>query len=184
MGSSGVSYGGPRAGPLGVAWWEDSVSRLGPERPGLGWSLGVRAGDGEELRAGSQAVAGPRTLVRRLDSSPAPHPLVRIPAASNSGSDEATATRKRPDVGDGSAPLFCRGSRGVRSGAGTCCRLLELIAGCLLPSLTVPDTSFSTTCFVEVFRSLLQLFPWWGPLSTLGPALGPLEGTPGAPHTL
>lgn len=158
------------------------MSRLGPERPGLCWSLEVRAGDGEELRAGSLAVADPRTSVRRQGSSPAPHPLVRISAPSNSGSDEATSKRKRPDVGDGSAPLFCRGSRGVRSGAGTCC--LVLIAGCLLPPLTVPDTSFSTTCFVEVFRSLLQVFPWWGPHSALGPALGPLEVTPRVPHTL
>lgn len=51
-------------------------------------------------------------------------------------------------------------------------------------SVLVSDTSFSTTCFAEVFRSLFQLFPWWEPHCTLGPAQGPLEGIPGAPHTL
>lgn len=36
-------------------------------------------------------------------------------------------------------------------------------------SATVPDTSFSTTCFAGVFRFLLQLLRWWvGPLLPLG----------------
>lgn len=54
-----------------VAWWEESGSLLGPERPGLAWSLEVRAGDGEEPGAGSLAGANPRRLIRRQGASPA-----------------------------------------------------------------------------------------------------------------
>lgn len=170
----------PRAGPLRVAWWEDSVSRPGPERPGLGCSLEVRAGDEEELGVGCPAGADPRPLLRRQAHllltlwSGSRRPL--IPAAAKpprKGSAQLLATEKPLIV---AAPP-ASGAKSARV-AGSLCGLQQP------SSAPLPDTSFPTTCFAEVFRSLLQLFSSWELPSRLGPAQGPLEGTPGAPHTL
>lgn len=154
------------------------MSRLGPERPGLGCSLEVRAGDEEELRVGSLAGADPRPLLRRQGASPA-HP---DPCHLSFWQRRGHLGKEAPSCWLRRASLFCRGTRRPEPSRhvlpGPC-------AGRRAPSsAAVPDTSFLTTCFAEVFRSLLQLFPLWGPPSTLGPAQGPLEGTPGAPHIL
>lgn len=146
-------------------------------RPGLE-SGEVRARTGKSAERGPPAGSDLRPLIRRQGSSSAPHPSVRIPACSDSGSGEATSKRKRPAVGDGSAPLFCFGS--PASGAQPA-RVAGFPCGSPAPSSSaaVPDTGFPTTCFARVFRFLLHLLRWWGPPSTLGPAQGPLEGTPG-----
>lgn len=75
----------------------------------------------------------------------------------------------------GSASILSR-LPAVRSLARTCCQV-----PCGSPATFlryVPDTSLPTTCFAVVLRSLLQLLPWWGPPSTLGPTQGLLESTP------
>lgn len=141
--------------------------RLGPVPPGLGWSLG-RCGPatGKSGERGPPAGSDLRPLIRRQGASSAHHPSVRIPASSDSGSGEATSKRKRPAVGDGSAPLFCFG---VPASGAQPARVAGFPCGSPAPSssATVPDTSFPTTCFARVV-SYFSSFAGGGPLLLLG----------------
>lgn len=56
------------------------------------------------------------------------------------------------------------------------------IAGSLLPLLPSLTPASLPRALLESFVFYFQLLLWLGPLSTLGPAQGQLEGTPGDPN--
>lgn len=106
---------------------------------------------------GAQTCSDPRRLVRRQGASSSAHHRSVCPDFPLTGSCEATSKRKRPAVGDRSAPLAVtalnlqESSRHVLPGP-------VRIAGSPLPLLP----GFPTTCFAKVFSSGL---PGGGPFS-------------------
>lgn len=139
-------------------------SRLGPERPGLGCSPEVRAGDEEGLGVGCLTRADPRPLLRRrggrLSGSPfGPDPCLR----------RGRLGKEAPSCWQRKSPSVLSGLPQSPEPTGRRHVLPGPCADRRVPSSdAVPDTSFPPTCFAESFVPHFNSFPCGNPLLLSG----------------